>query len=145
MISTTNTNIASFTSVFSETIQSGDWVQKSVPLTNYSNQNIYIAFRHHDVSDMFMMKLDDVMIEMAQGNDVNPVLTTKLSRNYPNPFNPSTRIEYSVKETAPVSLEIFNVKGQKVRTLVNEVMTAGNHSVVWNGKDETGKDAGSGV
>ncbi len=145
MISTTNTNIASFTSVFSETIQSGDWVQKSVPLTNYSNQNIYIAFRHHDVTDMFMMKLDDVMIELTQASDITPVLATKLNRNYPNPFNPTTRIEYSVKETAPVSLEIFNVKGQKVRTLVNEVMTAGNHSVVWNGKDEAGKDAGSGV
>jgi len=85
------------------------------------------------------------MIELTQASDITPVLATKLNRNYPNPFNPTTRIEYSVKETAPVSLEIFNVKGQKVRTLVNEVMTAGNHSVVWNGKDEAGKDAGSGV
>ncbi len=146
MVSTTNAQPASFTSVFSETLASGDYEQRTVSLP-YAGQNIYLAFRHHDVTDMFAMKIDAIKIEgntATEGN--NPVaVKNSLGKNYPNPFNPSTTIEYSIKENAHVTIEVFNVKGQKVRTLVNENKTTGNHSVVWNGKDDQNKNAGSGV
>ncbi|MGE5400832.1 MAG: T9SS type A sorting domain-containing protein [Ignavibacteriales bacterium] len=56
----------------------------------------------------------------------------ELSQNYPNPFNPSTTIEYSISESGPVTLRIYDVLGKEITTLVNEVMPAGKHSVVFN-------------
>jgi hypothetical protein len=70
----------------------------------------------------------------------------KLYGNYPNPFNPETMISFSVAQTSLfVILDVFNIKGQKVKTLVNEALPAGKHSVVWDGKDEKGKNVSSGV
>jgi hypothetical protein len=68
-----------------------------------------------------------------------------LSQNYPNPFNPSTTIDYNMIEPGNVSIEVFNIKGQKVKTLVNEHMTAGDHNVVWDGKNTNNKSVSSGI
>ena len=68
-----------------------------------------------------------------------------LHQNYPNPFNPATTINYSLKENSKVSLNIYNIKGQKVKQLVNDQLSAGQHSVVWNGKDDNGKSVSSGI
>ncbi len=72
-------------------------------------------------------------------------LVTKLDGNYPNPFNPETAIRFSVKQSGHVRLSIFNMKGQLVRTLVNGDLASGNHTVVWNGKDSSGRGVASGV
>jgi hypothetical protein len=77
--------------------------------------------------------------------EILPVVT-KLQGNYPNPFNPTTTISFSVAQTSSfVNLEVFNIKGQKVKKLVDEILPAGQHSVTWNGKDENGKSVASGV
>jgi len=70
-----------------------------------------------------------------------------LHRNYPNPFNPSTTISFNLtaKNAKDAKIEIYNLKGQKVKTLSNSNFTEGNHSVVWNGDDDTGKPVSSGV
>ncbi|MCD4818808.1 MAG: T9SS type A sorting domain-containing protein [Candidatus Cloacimonetes bacterium] len=68
-----------------------------------------------------------------------------LSPNYPNPFNPETTIDFSLKETDNVSLKVYNIKGQLVKTLVNEKKETGNHSIVWNGKDNNDRKVSSGV
>ncbi|KAA3596273.1 MAG: T9SS C-terminal target domain-containing protein [Calditrichaeota bacterium] len=68
-----------------------------------------------------------------------------LSQNYPNPFNPTTTIEYSIPENSFVKLEIFNVLGQKVRTLVSETKIAGKHLIKWTGTNELKKQVSSGV
>lgn len=65
--------------------------------------------------------------------------------NYPNPFNPVTVINYAVPEKSTVAIEIFNILGQKIKTLVDGERAAGHHSVLWDGKDETGKEVGSGI
>lgn len=70
---------------------------------------------------------------------------TKLYNNYPNPFNPTTNIAFSLKEQANVSIDIFNVKGQLVKRLINGQMPAGNHTITWTGKDENQKQVSSGV
>gem|GEM_PF-2351526 len=72
-------------------------------------------------------------------------LVTELHRNFPNPFNPDTIIHYSMKDDGLVSIEIFNVRGQKVTTLVNGFIEKGHHRVVWNGTDENKKSVGSGL
>lgn len=81
---------------------------------------------------------------VANEDLVNPLQTTLLG-NYPNPFNPSTTIQFSLKESSPVQIEIFNITGQKVRTLVNGTLPAGTHNIEWNGTDNSGRGVGSGV
>jgi hypothetical protein len=69
----------------------------------------------------------------------------KLEQNYPNPFNPSTTIVYALPVRAQVSLEIYNVIGQKVKTLYNDIQNAGHWTIVWNGRDNAGTQVASGM
>jgi hypothetical protein len=85
-------------------------------------------------------------------------IRTGLNANYPNPFNPTTTIVFSVnseqriasseQEPAyhlPVTIDIYNIRGQHVRSLVDDVYTDGEHSVVWNGTDDAGREVSSGI
>ena len=76
--------------------------------------------------------------------DISPYVT-KLDGNYPNPFNPETTFSFSLKEAGNVRMDIFNLRGQLVRTLVDGVCNAGPHKVVWNGKDTAGRSVSTGV
>lgn len=69
----------------------------------------------------------------------------ELKQNYPNPFNPSTIIKYQINQTGIVNLTIYNLLGEKVKSLVNELKTPGNYSVVWDGKNDIGNRVPSGV
>ncbi|MCX6135452.1 MAG: T9SS type A sorting domain-containing protein [Ignavibacteriales bacterium] len=69
-----------------------------------------------------------------------------LGQNYPNPFNPSTTIRYDLPKEAPVTLEVYNVLGVRVRTLLaGETVSAGRHTMMWDGRDDNGNVAPSGV
>jgi len=68
-----------------------------------------------------------------------------LSSNYPNPFNPETRISYFIPQSCHVRLEIFNILGQKIRTLVDENQPVGRKEVTWDGRDYQGEQIASGV
>ncbi len=90
----------------------------------------------------------DVFIAKMSGStsaDSEIVSNEHIFLNYPNPFNPTTTINYSLKENAKVSLNIYNIKGQKVKQLVSDQLSAGEHSVVWNGTDYNGKSVSSGI
>ncbi len=76
-------------------------------------------------------------------NDIAPI--AQLEGNYPNPFNPQTSIAYNQPNPGYVSIIIYNVKGQKVKTLVDEVKEGGNHTVIWNGKDDNNNNVSSGI
>ena len=69
----------------------------------------------------------------------------ELSQNYPNPFNPETRINYAILENSVVTIEIFNITGQLIRTLINEYKAKGNYSVIWDGRDNAGRLVSSGI
>jgi choice-of-anchor A domain-containing protein/uncharacterized repeat protein (TIGR01451 family) len=69
----------------------------------------------------------------------------ELSQNYPNPFNPTTTINYAMPERSRVKIEIFNILGQKVTTLLDREETAGKHNIVWNSKNDHGAMVSSGV
>jgi hypothetical protein len=68
-----------------------------------------------------------------------------LGQNYPNPFNPETRIQYEVPTNTAVRLEVFNLLGRKVRTLVNEGRATGVYSVTWDGTTDAGTSVATGV
>jgi hypothetical protein len=71
--------------------------------------------------------------------------TFSLSQNYPNPFNPVTRIDYTLPAAADTRLEIYNVRGQLVRTLVNDRLEAGAHFVHWDSNDSYGQPVAPGI
>ncbi len=77
----------------------------------------------------------------------DPTLPTEfsLSQNYPNPFNPSTTIQFSLPGASDVRLEVLNILGQVVATLVNDQQEAGYHTIDWNGKDGGGNSVASGI
>jgi flagellar hook assembly protein FlgD len=78
--------------------------------------------------------------------DILPVPDNALAQNYPNPFNPSTTIALSLKDASdPARLEIFNTRGQRVRTLLDGVPSAHRLQLVWDGRDDQGSPLGSGI
>ncbi len=68
-----------------------------------------------------------------------------LSQNYPNPFNANTKIEYALPEKSHVQIILYNIRGEKIKTLVAEEQEAGHHTVAWDGADERGRVVSSGV
>ena len=76
--------------------------------------------------------------------DINEIANLTLS-NYPNPFNPETTISFEISEHRTASIDIYNLKGQKVKSLINKELKSGSHSIVWNGTDENGNQVPSGV
>jgi|SRR5690554_2444340 len=72
-------------------------------------------------------------------------IISEMIMNYPNPFNPETIIYFSIPELTKAKLEIYNMRGQKVKTLVDKVLEAGNHEIRWDGKDESKTIVTSGI
>ncbi|MGB2697326.1 MAG: T9SS type A sorting domain-containing protein, partial [Candidatus Zixiibacteriota bacterium] len=68
-----------------------------------------------------------------------------LYQNYPNPFNPQTNIEFVLKESGQVKIEIFNILGQKVITLIDQYLEKGHKSISWVGRDNQAQKLSSGV
>ena len=98
--------------------------------------------------------IDDVVLEKVTGTSKEgvsaesaPTLPTEptLAGNFPNPFNPSTLIEFALPDLMEVELAIYSTMGQRINTLVKGVWSAGVHHVRWNGTDENGRAVASGV
>lgn len=69
----------------------------------------------------------------------------ELSQNFPNPFNPETKISFQLRQAGVAELSIFNIAGENVRTLVSALLPAGEHTVTWDGRDVSGRNLASGV
>lgn len=127
-----------------------NWEQKTYSLSDYlDEENVQIRFRMY--SDTYVeedgMYIDDFEIEVETGVGTGSDLIVKnySISNYPNPFNPATTINFNLKAESHVELNIFDIKGHKIRTLVSEQVPAGAHSTVWNGKDDRGNIVSSGL
>ena len=77
----------------------------------------------------------------------NEVIPTdyELAQNYPNPFNPTTRINFSIPQNSFVSIRVFDILGREVKTLIDQQMTAGSHSVEWNADNNLGGKVSTGM
>jgi flagellar hook assembly protein FlgD len=78
-------------------------------------------------------------------NEVEIVTTDYRISNHPNPFNPSTTIEFSIQNDSKIDISVFNIKGQKIKTLIQNEFPKGSHSIYWNGDNESGKPVSSGI
>ena len=84
-------------------------------------------------------------LEVTPNNNEETTMVNVSMSNYPNPFNPETTISYSLDKNAQVTISVYNVLGQKVKTLVNDNRVSGTHSVVWNGTDSNNNKVSSGI
>ena len=84
-------------------------------------------------------------ISLSVEDSILPEIIHISLQNYPNPFNPTTTISFSIPEDNKVELSIYNVKGQKVKTLANDQYLQGDHSVTWKGSDENNQSVASGI
>ncbi len=94
--------------------------------------------------------LDDIVMRATAATSVEKKtsLTAQdfsLSQNFPNPFNPTTTIAFSLNKKAPAKLVVYNTMGQVIRTLVDDDLNAGSHQVVWDGLDDMHNAASSGL
>ena len=96
---------------------------------------------------------DEVIFCLNEGTGVagvdgkvkNIPLTYKLDNNYPNPFNPTTTIKYGIPVSNDVKISIFNSIGQQIRTLVDQVQSAGTYEAIWDGRNDAGQVVPSGM
>ncbi|MCF7911400.1 MAG: T9SS type A sorting domain-containing protein [Candidatus Cloacimonetes bacterium] len=123
------------------------------------SQEITLNFDSHDIaqgiytsdivitSESWDTKIINVVLDVQiVGEDDEPACgVMELTGNYPNPFNPETEIYFRIPENMEVELKVYNLKGQLVRNLVDSYMTAGQHSLVWNGRDNNDEAVSSGV
>lgn len=100
-------------------------------------------------AEKFMKNVLDYLAAKTTSIDEDPFYTnplrTELFANYPNPFNPTTELCFSLANAGNVQLEIFDIVGQKVKTLVNEYKSVGTCKLSWNGLDDSGNKVSSGV
>jgi hypothetical protein len=143
-------------------------------LSEFAGQNIYLKFSLVDdktnASDIYELTdpgihINNVRVLSGKIMSENSIIAQKpniiLHQNYPNPFNATTTIELGMR-TLRVStqqeaihrregytelgkIEVFNIKGQKVKTLFDGYLESGEHTIVWNGDDNNGNSVGSGI
>ena len=117
-----------------------------------NSEVVYFAFGYEAIDNAASCKLVmkkilqyfDVDVTATDDPSVNP-LQNSISKIYPNPFNPETNIEFTMGQTANVKISIYNTKGQKVRTLINETRSVGTHTIHWDGKNDKGTGVSSGI
>jgi len=106
------------------------------------NDFVVLGFTHLTGSpDFWLLRLG---LETGINNNFLPN-NKMFVNNFPNPFNPTTTIEFFIQNTSQIELSIFNIKGQKIKTLAHDEFTKGDHSIIWNGDDDFGNSLASGV
>ena len=138
-------------------VRDGEWGQASIPIDDLRGDYIDLRMLSYEFVILEVngtsceFALDDIYWEGGGTVDViyeNKDITTEqfiLYNNYPNPFNPSTKISYSITNKEYVNIDIFDVSGNKVIELFNGYKSAGAYSIDWNGKNEKGIQVSAGV
>ncbi len=119
----------------------------SLPGLEIFNNTLYlIYFNSNDPSesDIYFMK-KEIETNTIEEPVIQNLSSIYLKQNYPNPFNPETKINYSLNKEGLTTLKILNIKGQLVKTLVNENKAGGDYSINWDGTDNLNKPVASGV
>ncbi len=139
-LSITSNNVSDFTVTLDNIIGTpSTWTEYSYDLTSYAGDSIYIAVQ--SINSGYYLWLDDFILTVIDTSGSSSVVGNQLpnnfslEQNYPNPFNPLTTIEYNIPQNNFVKITIYNLCGEKIKTLVNENKIAGNYSVVFDGSN----------
>lgn len=132
---------------FARTNEDGAYSIMNLPAQNM--QMLVTAMGYNTISENITIDgNEDINYTLSAplADDNNTVQTAKFSiNNYPNPFNPNTTISFTLVNDEKVSLDIYNIKGQKIKSFFNTQLVKGTHSVVWDGTDNMGKNVSSGI
>ena len=138
------------------TSSSEDWEQISVEDTIHISEGDSVAIVLDAGTVISVPEINNVFFDLVEVENLGETYNSpdeissvtsdnsELFQNYPNPFNPITTISYSIPIESDVEISIYNLKGQKIKTFINENLKSGNYSLVWNGKNDKGKPVSSG-
>ena len=128
-----------------ENVLEGDY-HLGVYWTGYSSDP---AMRYFDVYMGYAVTGQDFVLTLGTGVQAKDRIlkprTINLSQNFPNPFNPTTTIQFDLPTASDVKIYIYNAAGQKIRTLTNGNLSVGSHQVEWDGRNDAGQKVTSGV
>jgi len=117
----------------------------SISFRLLQSKDLSLGFSQIDLRDGENNKLSGQQLDVAYESAVQVPKAYVLSQNYPNPYNLQTQIAYQLPQAGMVLLKIYNIRGQLVRTLVNEYKPAGYHTITWDGKNGDGTAVSSGI
>jgi hypothetical protein len=117
----------------------------STPIKDYQVLNLQTG--KYEAKSIFSGRQEYSILRFGDEDEPedNTLSTPQLYGNYPNPFNPTTTISFSLPNEQEIELTIFNIKGQKVKTLYSGSAEVGEHTVIWEGKDNNDKRVSSGI
>lgn len=148
LYATAETDFAEFIALNDAPIEATEaWNTLAFLLPNAS-ESTKIAIQVVSTGGTFVM-IDDITasVVLAVSNEDNEVLTPNLltATNYPNPFNPETTISFNMPKAGHAEVAVFNLKGQLVKTILNDQIATGNHNIVWKGTDTNNRAVASGI
>ena len=113
----------------------------SFTLNSMDRKNTYakVGYAVYDDSSRVMVSGEKTLDVVAVPNEF------ALHPNYPNPFNPSTNIDFDIVKDGHTQVVVYDIMGRKIKNLIGENMKAGYHTVAWNGKNDSGNNVSAGV
>ena len=126
--------------------------QDNAYITNFTNDSVQVFSPAHHIINNYLVGSGPISIAIYDPSptSIAPDRTQIpreiiLFQNYPNPFNPNTRIQFRQSERNYVQLRVYNVKGQMVNLLIDDILPAGIHEVTWDGEDRSNSQLPSGI
>ena len=143
-------NPSFFTMPIDFKIKAAGWDTTYVAFNNQASQTFTVNVSHQAASVLldsagWILKTAALITAPSDTSTDSIPDQVVLKQNSPNPFNPYTLIKYELPEPGEVSIKVYNIIGQEVRTLVSGIIAGGKHEVTWDGKDNFGRTVSSGI
>jgi len=116
----------------------------AVALADFNSDGFLDIAASISMDNQIVILMNNVSTDIADGDELLP-RQYRLDQNYPNPFNPSTEISFALPSKTRVSLNIYNILGREINSLLSEELPAGDHRIAWDGTDSRGRQVSSGI